>query len=247
MFLLTPIPLPVADLLFAFRESNLLSGKLIVAILFLGSMFAWSVMVTKAWSLKRARDASRRFVTAFRSERHPLTLFLRRQEYPESPLFRVYLSACSSVSQELEAHGDESAELLLGRVDASRHKLSPYQIAAVRNAAERTIADQALELEERMGFLATAVSASPLLGLLGTVWGVMDTFTSMALSGAASLASVAPGVSGALLTTVMALIVAIPSAIGYNILTAQIRQLGVQMDNLADEFIESLQRSFLET
>ncbi len=246
MFPLTPIPLPVADLLFAFRESNLLSGKLIVAILFLGSIFAWSVMVTKAWSLKRARDASRRFLAAFRSERHPLTLFLRRQEYPESPLFRVYLSACSAVSMELESHGDASAELLLGRVDAPRHKLSPYQIAAVRNAAERTIADVALELEDRMGFLATAVSASPLLGLLGTVWGVMDTFAAMALSGAASLATVAPGVSGALLTTVMALIVAIPSAVGYNILTAQIRQLGVQMDNLADEFIESLQRSFLE-
>ena len=76
-------------------------------------------------------------------------------------------------------------------------KLNPYQITAVSNAAERTIADQALILEERMGFLSTAASAAPLLGLLGTVWGVMDTFSSMAKAGAASIGDVAPGISGA--------------------------------------------------
>ena len=115
---------------------------------------------------------------------------------------------------------------------------------AVRNVAERTVADQALLLESSMGYLATAVSASPFLGLLGTVWGVMDAFGGMAVSGSATLSAVAPGISGALLTTVVGLLVALPSAIGYNYLTNEIRQMCVQMDNFAQDISAAIQRSF---
>ena len=97
-----------------------------------------------------------------------------------------------------------------------------------------------------MGILATAVSASPLLGLLGTVWGVLDAFGAMAVAGAANLSAVAPGISAALLTTVVGLLVAIPSAIGYNVLTSKIRELAVQMDNFAQEFVAELQRRFVQ-
>ncbi len=89
------------------------------------------------------------------------------------------------------------------------------------------------------------VSASPLLGLLGTVWGVLDSFTQMALQGVANLSAVAPGIASALLTTVVGLLVAIPSSIGYNMLIAKIRTMAVQMDNYADEFMAQLQRTFI--
>jgi biopolymer transport protein ExbB/TolQ len=95
-----------------------------------------------------------------------------------------------------------------------------------------------------MGVLATAVSACPFLGLLGTVWGVMDAFGGMATSGAAMLSAVAPGISGALLTTVVGLIVALPSSIGYNMLTSRIRRLAVQMDNFSQEFVASVQQHY---
>ena len=96
-----------------------------------------------------------------------------------------------------------------------------------------------------MGILATAVNASPFLGLLGTVWGVMEAFTGMAMVGTATLSAVAPGIAAALLTTVMGLLVALPSAIGYNLLAGQIAELQVQTSNFSKEFMDRVQTSFL--
>jgi biopolymer transport protein TolQ len=128
--------------------------------------------------------------------------------------------------------------------DPTAQRLNHRQIDAVRNVTDRTVADQMLLLESYMGFLATSVSASPFLGLLGTVWGVMAAFGGMAVAGSSTLSAVAPGIAGALLTTVVGLLVALPSSIGYNILTNQIRSLHVQMDNYAQEFMAEVQRNF---
>ena len=128
--------------------------------------------------------------------------------------------------------------------DSHRH-LSLNQLETVRSVVDRNLADEVLLLEDQMGLLATAVSAAPFLGLLGTVWGVMDAFAGMALAGNAALSAVAPGISGALLTTIIGLIVALPSMIGYNLLSAEIRRISVQMDNFAQEFIPGIQNSYV--
>jgi biopolymer transport protein ExbB/TolQ len=235
--------LPVADFLYAYRVSGFLSGKLIIYILLAASVVAWTVMVTKWIELKQAQLETRRFLQAFRHEKHPLGLFLRRQKFPDSPLFRIYESACQTLGIELEARG-EDGELFHSGLEG-KTSLNLMQLGAVRNATERQIADQQLTIESRMGFLSTAVSASPLLGLLGTVWGVLDSFSQMALQGVANLSAVAPGIASALLTTVVGLLVAIPSSIGYNILISKIRTMAVQMDNYADEFMAQLQRTFI--
>jgi len=244
LVLMMPQPV-VADAWYAFQNSNFVSGKMFVGILFFVSIYAWTVMVAKWLRLKRAKRAGKKFINTFRKEQHPLALFLKQQPFPESPLFKVYEGACTAVGVEMEARGNETSELFVRGLERNL-KLNPYQLTAIRNAAERSIADQALELEDRMGFLSTAASAAPLLGLLGTVWGVMDTFSSMAKAGAASIGEVAPGISGALITTAAALVVAIPSAVGYNYLASEIRTLAVQMDNFADELMSSLQREFLK-
>ena len=93
--------------------------------------------------------------------------------------------------------------------------------------------------------MATAVTACPFLGLLGTVWGVMDAFSGMAVAGSAQLSAVAPGIAAALLTTVVGLLVALPSAIGYNILTSRVRELQVRTENFSQELIADIQRNFL--
>ena len=98
-----------------------------------------------------------------------------------------------------------------------------------------------------MIFLQTAVSASPFLGLFGTVWGITIAFTNLASQGKADISTLAPGVSGALLTTVIALIVAIPSLVGYNIITAAIRKMTVQLDNFAEEFHSRLKIEQLDS
>jgi biopolymer transport protein TolQ len=134
----------------------------------------------------------------------------------------------------------------MGDMTSENHRrLRLNQLETLRTVVDRNVADEALILEEQMGLLATAVSAAPFLGLLGTVWGVMDAFGGMAVTGSATLSAVAPGISGALLTTVVGLLVALPSAIGYNLLTNQIRRISVQMDNFAQEFISETQNSYV--
>lgn len=234
---------PVADVVQAFRDSNFLSGQLIVIVLVVASVVAWSVMVSKYRELRNAQAASDRFISAFRRENHPLALFLRNQAFPESPLYRVYEAGCTALGAEVGETG-RTPQLLLDEDRIARIELSPLQVEVIRRVTERTVADQALVLENRMGHLMTAVSASPMLGLLGTVWGVLDAFGAMALKGMANLSAVAPGISGALLTTVVGLLVALPSSIGYNLLAGRIRTLAVQMDNFSQEYVAAIQRAF---
>ena len=92
----------------------------------------------------------------------------------------------------------------------------------------------------------TAVSISPFLGLFGTVWGIMLAFTEMAMAGKPDIQTLAPGVSGALLTTVLGLLVAIPSLIGYNAIAFYIKQLTVYMDNQVEEFANKLKLAAAE-
>jgi len=216
------MPLFIGNVMFTFSESTL-PGKVIVLILFASSIGVWYVMATKMIQLSRARASSERFLALFRNKPNP---FSQGQRIPASPLNRLYEAGCKAI---------ESAET---------QTLTTHQIESVRARVDRTMADEALELENHMGLLATAVSTCPFLGLLGTVWGVMDAFGAMATSGAATLSAVAPGIAGALLTTVVGLLVALPSAVGYNLLTTRIRRLAVQMDNFAQEFVVSAQQHF---
>jgi biopolymer transport protein ExbB/TolQ len=216
------LPIFLGNIADMFNQSAL-PGKLIVLILFISSVGVWYVMATKMVQLSRARSGSERFLIAFRNKRNP---FDQAARIPESPLNTLYEAGCKAIQSE------------------GGQNLNVHQIEAVRAAVDRTMADEALLLEDGMGLLATAVSACPFLGLLGTVWGVMDAFGGMASSGAATLSAVAPGIAGALLTTVVGLLVALPSAIGYNLLTARIRRLAVQMDNFSQEFGTAAQQHF---
>jgi len=234
--------LPLANSFWYAYDTSTFSGKAIIIILLAMSVYAWTIMVSKYSELKRARAMSEKFVQAYRRDDQPLGIFLQRQRYPESPVYRVYEKACMAVGVEIESREGRSDSTTLG---GSSPRLNQMQLGAVRNAAEREVADQLLILEDKMGTLATAVSASPLMGLLGTVWGVMNSFSAMALFGSVQLSAVAPGIAGALLTTVIGLLVAIPSAVGYNALSNQIRNLTVQMDNFADALVADMQRNFI--
>ena len=216
------MPMMLGNVMYTFTESTA-PGKLIVMVLLASSIGAWYVMATKMIQLSRARSGSNRFLSLFRKKSSPFDEGVR---IPQSPLNAIYEAGCSAVASE----GGEN--------------LNTHQIESVRAVVDRTMADEALKLEDQMGLLATAVSACPFLGLLGTVWGVMDAFGGMASSGSANLSAVAPGIAGALLTTVVGLLVALPSAIGYNLLTSRIRHLAVQMDNFSQEFVIAVQQHF---
>ncbi|MDQ6626049.1 MAG: MotA/TolQ/ExbB proton channel family protein [Verrucomicrobiota bacterium] len=235
--------LATGGLSFAFEHATI-AGKLVLSLLLIGSIFSWSIMITKLRVVRFARGQSERFRAAFRKDRQPLRLFENNARFPGSPLFNVYRAGCEEMTFHLLGSA-EVDETFRARME-SAEKITPAQMGSVRVAMERAVGETALQLESQMILLATAVSGSPFLGLLGTVWGVMDTFTDVAVAGSPNLATMAPGVSGALITTVMSLCVAIPAMFGYNFLVTSIRGIIVEMDNFAAELASEFEHKYVD-
>ncbi len=223
---------PVAEIsgvVYAFKHTDFI-GQGIVIILLIFSVFTWTVMLEKSVGLSKAKAASEKFIRLFREKKNPMSLKDKTAD-DLSPASRVYESGVARLTQFYGARQDDERK---GR------PLSQLELEVLRATLEQTVADQILILEEKMTFLATAVSVSPFMGLFGTVWGITLAFTSLAIQGKADIQVLAPGVSGALLTTVLGLVVAIPSLIGYNVITIYIKQTTVHMDNFVEEFIAKL-------
>lgn len=234
--LLLPGGLPLGFVVYSFFQSDLL-GQLIVIALLGVSIFAWSIMYHKRMELGRSEKVSYRFRTLYQESDSLIDLFLSKKPFAESPLFCMYEAACMTLAEELKVSRTRGLE-------GSSVQLSSRQVDAILGRAQNTMAEQAVKMETYMDFLAVAVSASPLLGLFGTVWGVMGAFNGMAVAGASTLSAVAPGIAGALLTTVTGLIVAIPSTIAYNFISSRLRRLEVLMDNFVQDFEARLRREY---
>ena len=200
-------------------------------------------MVTKFRMVAHARRQNGKFLQHFRSDRQPLRLYEMVASIEGSPLFQVYRAGCTELTFHLLG-STEVDETFRARLQSSQ-PITTAQMRAVESAMERGVGETALKLEAQMILLATLVSGSPFLGLLGTVWGVMDAFSGIALAGSPDLGAMAPGVSGALLTTVTGLLVAIPAMFGYNFLVTSIRAMIVQMDNFAAELGSEFEHNFV--
>lgn len=219
---------------YAFSHSDVV-GKTVVILLFIGSMMTWTIMIEKGLALFRARATSEKFINLFRNTESPFGIY-RVAKHDNSPLVKVYHAGIERLLDFYGIRGDEMEVFnTTGRYSCRR--LTASQLEALRTVLEREVSDQILILEQKIGWLATAVSVSPFFGLFGTVWGVMIAFCGVASKGRADISTLAPGVSGALLTTVVGLLVAIPSLIGYNLLTIAIRKITIYMDNFVEEFI----------
>ena len=209
-------------IVYAFKESDGV-GQAICVILFITSVVVWFIMGEKACSLNNAMKKSKAFLQAFRDKRNPLGLKEKAAE-SKSPAAAVYLAACERIdSFHLEMPG------------GGRRAMSDDELEVMKSAMNLAVEDQLVVLEKRTMVLATSVSGCPFLGLFGTVWGITVAFTQLAQAGRADVQTLAPGVSGALLTTVIALFVALPSMIGYNIITSKIKNFTVHLDNFVDE------------
>ena len=239
------LPLLLADggLIFAYQNSTW-PGKVVILCLFVASIFSWSVMITKFRMLATARRQSAKFLDLFRAHRQPLHLFESQLKFEGSPLYAVYRAGCKELSYHLLGT-DEVDDSYRYRLEDAR-RISPSQMGVVSSAMERAVGETALKIESQMILLATAVSGAPFLGLLGTVWGVMETFGGVAAAGSATLTAMAPGVSAALITTVVGLLVAIPAMFGYNFLVTSIRGMVVQMDNFAAELASEFEHQYVD-
>ena len=229
----------VPGVYYAYQNSDSV-GKAIVLILLLGSVATWTTMLDKAISLNRARKASKRFLARFKENTRYLTSqsLMRESLHDAGPIGAIY---SEGVEKLLEFYENGTNGMInMSGAGAQPVKLSAAQFEAIEAVLERAVSHQIQELEKRIGFLGTLVSLSPFCGLFGTVWGVMMAFCGIAAAGKADFTALAPGVAGALLTTVAGLVVAIPSLVGYNILNGTIRNLTVAMDNFTEEFMVGL-------
>ena len=213
-----------------FGNSNL-GGKLIVAILIFISIFAWTVMIGKYLELSKIARLNNAF--KHKMSREKLVLYSQQRELPHVPYSKLFHHALDAFHRLGEDRGR-------GETKDS----NAMRVSHMSNAIERSVNDILKLYEARMVPLATIVTVAPFLGLLGTVWGVMDAFGSVALQANVTLQMLAPGVSGALLTTVAGLTVAIPSVFGYNILLAKNRDLTRDLENFGSSLSDRIELEY---
>jgi len=210
-------------------------AKAIIVFLIFFSIVAWSVMIYKAMQMRRARKLNYYFNEEFRAQKKSARYFRPQIKSRRLPALR-------SLSNRLCQFGLAIARAGRRTAKTKRHA---QNMEHVKRAIENVVAQESLKLESGLIWLAIAVSGAPFIGLLGTVWGVMSAFADIALSGSATLAAMAPGVSAALITTVAGLLVAIPSMFGYNYLVHNLRVFTVGLDNFAQELVSKMETEFL--
>lgn len=224
------------DLFGMIRSSDIL-GKLCMLVLALFSLASWAVIIYKYLHIRQAIHQTEMFRDVCNSGSGRLDeAFKAAKDFPDSPLAQIL----SEGYQELQAENwyREGYNIdTMSRIDMAK--------IGIERVFDRTITNEISHLERNLSFLATTTSVCPFIGLFGTVWGIMVAFQSFGLSGTVSLASLAPGLSTALLTTVGGLFCAIPSSIFYNILTTRVRTLTAQMDAFALELSNIVQKQIL--
>ncbi len=216
-------------------------GRFIVVFLFVLSVISWTLMIDKWLYLRTIKKQLDDFFSVFSKSTSPLELFFRL-DILKGPMKAVTSSGLAVIVQITRKTSQE----LLAEMRNNRPQLSPLDSELVQVGLERTLDDEIVEMEQHLVFLGSIVSLSPFLGLLGTVWGVLMAFLDMAIKGKADINTLAPGVSGALLTTVAGLLVAIPTLFGYNLLTNSVQLLSARCDHLTCELSARLKQFFVQ-
>ncbi len=205
------------------------AGQVITVGLAIASIVAWAVMLGKRNELQQLRRLNLAFEQYLRDQRTLLDLpesFRNKRSIPYGDLFADAFDAYHRAAEIGRQKG----------MDTSRFRLEHTE-----NALQRALARQILRYESSMIFLATIVSGAPFLGLLGTVWGVMEAFSAVSMQQTASIQTLAPGVSAALLTTIAGLVVAIPSVFGYNYLLGTSKKLVTELENYASSLADRIE------
>ena len=214
------------------------AGPVVQAVLYLlilTSVASWGVVLYKARQIRSARRGSERFVKYFWETRNLTEMAKLSDESPRNPVGGVFKAGYQELLRlrSKKRSGTEGLSTDIGGV------------ANVERAMRRAISLERTELERLLTFLATVASAAPFVGLFGTVWGIMNSFLGLSLTGASTIQAVAPGISEALVATAMGLAAAIPALVAFNHFSRQARVMAIEMDNFASEFLNIAERHFL--
>jgi biopolymer transport protein TolQ len=221
-------PFFAANIIEVFERCDLVDKAIVVG-LAVFSLIAWTIMLGKHFELKRLRLLNQSFDAHLRDQRMLLDLPESFRHKRAIPYADIFADAVESYWRAA-AIGKEQGK------DNSRARLEHAE-----NAIQRAIARQTLRYESSMIFLASIVSGAPFIGLLGTVWGVMEAFSAIAVQQSAGIQELAPGVSGAMLATIAGLVVAIPSVFGYNFLLGNTRTMITELENYASALADRLE------
>ena len=217
-----------------FLGSNFM-GQTIVIVQIIGSVVMVATVLGKWKELAFVGMATRRFLRDFSAGQDVLEYYLQRRPTVTSGLEGIYKVTCERLLKLLTP---DVRSLLVGRQDGSAAAaLTAREIELVRGTCDHALDEELIRVEHGMGLVATIVALEPMLGLLGTVWGVLDAFAEMGSAGSANLATIAPSISAALVTTVVGLIVAIPGIMLHTRLTATARSITSDMEGFEDELM----------
>ena len=204
--------------------------KLVMIGLLVSSIWCWAIIIDKTLLFRRTKTANDKFEDEIWSGASLEELYREHQENPGSGLAAIFVAAMREWKRSFEGSGRQIASLSK-RID---------------KVLDVTIQREVERLDSRLLFLASIGSAGPYIGLFGTVWGIMNAFTSIAASKNTSLAVVAPGIAEALFATAIGLFAAIPAVLAFNKLQSEVARQQAQMESFADEFSAILSRQIDE-
>ena len=211
------------------------SGPVFIAvllILFAFSLVSWAIIFSKWTTLRKAESHTETFLEIFRRSKKFSEVHAVCNQLRTSPLVGLFLSGYHELNYQLKTKGGSETE---ARV---------HNLESVARSLVRASNAEGLKLESRLNFLATTGSATPFIGLFGTVWGIMNAFQNIGAVQSANISVVAPGVSEALVATAAGLAAAIPAVIFYNFFLSWVKRLSTQMDDFALEYINIIERNF---
>ncbi|MEM7225044.1 MAG: protein TolQ [Pseudomonadota bacterium] len=216
-----------------FIEADLIV-KAVIIILIAASFWSWAIIFEKALRVRRLRQLADRFEDAFWSGGSLDNLYEDIDEEPQDPMSAIFVSAMREWQRSSENIALKTGEF----------KIALQQ--RIERVMDITLGREMQRLERQMIFLASVGSAAPFIGLFGTVWGIMNAFTSIAAAKNTTLAVVAPGIAEALFATALGLVAAIPAVIGFNKLSTDLGRYSARLEAFAGEFSAILSRQLEE-
>ena len=208
--------------------------RIVLSVLFVFSLISWWLIFRKSRQFGQVRRQGDVFLEHMEKAQRLTDAYKSILALPESPYGRVFRQGVNFFSELRPGALREGAPPTAG--------LSLTQLEALRLVLEKVEAEERDALAHGVGMLAVIGTVSPLLGLLGTVIGVMDAFLGITISGSSNIMSVAPGIAEALITTVAGLVVAIPAVFGYNHFVSRLNLVSGELEGFSSEFIGTLAR-----
>ena len=213
---------------------------LVLLILIFFSVFSWAIIVEKYITYNKVKQQSDQFLKIFRKSSKFSEVYAICPKLQYSPFVGLFLAAYAELNQQLKSAVSGTRE----NAPPGTKRLRISSLESINRALMRGSTVEINKLERRLGFLATTGSVTPFIGLFGTVWGIMTAFHRIGEQGSASLATVAPGISEALVLTAAGLAAAIPAVIFYNLLLNRAKIFYAEMDDFSLEFLNITERNF---